>query len=171
MLIPQQTANTRLTPNPGPLPTEQAMGAWFAVAAARSQMQQELARRRQQQQLHVQLQAHQQAQPQQALQLSPLATSQDRPLSRTQRILQEQLFQHQRAGLGPEPPRIGQVQATSSPAASPSLPSQPQQAQFTYPAESMAAAVAIAGAQTRKPVVSSRAFSSPNLPSQPPQQA
>jgi len=126
-------------------------------------MQQELARRRQQQQLYAQLHAHQKALPQQALQLSPPTTSQGRPLSRTQRILQEQLFQL--------PPRIGRVQATSSPAASPSLPPQPQQPQFTYPAESMAAAVAIAGAHSRKPVVSSRAFSSPILPSQPLQQA
>ena len=176
MSIPQQAANTRLTPNPGPLPTEQAMGAWFAVAAARSQMQ-ELAQRREQQQLRVQMRAHRQAHPQQPLQLSPLAAgqSQGRRLSRTQQVLQAQLLQHQRAGLGLELPRTGQVQATSSPAAS-SPPSQPQQAQFTNPADSMAAAVAIAGAHNLKPVVSSQASSSPslpsqNLPSQPPPQA
>ncbi len=177
MSIPQQAANTRLTPNPGPLPTEQALGAWFAVAAARSQMQ-ELARRREQQQLRVQMRAHRQAHPQQPLQLSPLAAGQGqgRRLSRTQQVLQAQLLQHQKAGLGLELPRTGQVQVTSSPASTSSLPSQPQQAQFTNPADSMAAAVAIAGAHNLKPAVSSQASSSPslpsqNLPSQPPPQA
>lgn len=165
--IPQQAANTRLTPNPGLLPTEQAIGAWFAVAAARAQMQ-ELARHQQHQQLRAQLRAHGLLHRSLGLQLCPPAPAQGQRLSRTQQILHQQLSQQQRAGPGLEPPRTGHVRATSSSASSSSLGSQhPQQAPFTNPAGAMAAAVAIAGAHNRKPVVSAKASSPPAIPSKP----
>lgn len=140
--MPQQTAGigdtslaahhqtSAITMNDRLLPAAQAVGTWFAVNASKVKQQQTAA---QQQEAH-----------QQQSTTSPTADQRQRT-SRLQRIFQQQMQAHD---------EIAAMRAAGGQARSRSLP-RALESQFTYPAGSMAAAVAIAGPHNLRPLVPS----------------